>query len=308
MRTAIAAAAILAAAVPASAEDKPEDKEKIEGTTPKYVFAKQEEVKGVVWRAIAEAGLVFTTGNSETTTATGGVRVSRRTRWNKFSLDASGAYAKSGVRGLVTDNYGDGMIHDPSQVGTIEAITAETLNGRLRYDRFVTDLDSFYIAAIASRDLPAGKRSAFGGQIGYSRHLIKAKTAEALAELGYDVSRVRLVVGPPLTIHSARAFIGVKKEMIAGTVLDASFEVLTNLNSVPLPTMKDGSIFQVTTLNGKLAVSAKMSKNLAVQTSIESHYNHRPGPAPLKNLAMGVVIEAASLDTLMKASLIYNFF
>ena len=58
-----ALAAILAIAAPAVAAAQP---------TPKFEFGKREDVekvKEVEWNAQAEAGLVFTTGNSETTTA-----------------------------------------------------------------------------------------------------------------------------------------------------------------------------------------------------------------------------------------------
>ena len=44
---------------------------------PKFEYGKKEDVKDVKeveWNATAEAGVVFTTGNSETLTATGGIK------------------------------------------------------------------------------------------------------------------------------------------------------------------------------------------------------------------------------------------
>jgi hypothetical protein len=72
-------------------------------------------------------------------------------------------------------------------------------------------------------------------------------------------------------------------------------------------TGKSGGPFRDTRLNFKLAISAKVFKNLAVQTSFEAHYDNRPGPLPVKDLAMGFVPEAAKLDTIMKAQFIYTF-
>src|SRR5689334_21180460 len=83
---------------------------------PKFEYGKAEEVKDVKeveWIAAAEAGLVFTTGNSETTTVTGGVKASRKTGKNKLTLEGSAAYAKSGLRVLLDQN-GNGMIDNAS--------------------------------------------------------------------------------------------------------------------------------------------------------------------------------------------------
>ena len=112
---------------------------------------------------------------------------------------------------------------------------------------------------------------------------------------------------PALSIHSLRAYVGHKATMTEGTDLDASIELLTNLNSLDLPTKADGGPFNDTRVNLKVAISAKIGLNLAFQTSIEAKYDNRPGPLGIKNLAMGFVPEASKLDTIMKASFIYTF-
>ena len=95
--------------------------------------------------------------------------------------------------------------------------------------------------------------------------------------------------------------------MTEGTVLDTSLEALTNFNRETLPTGKDGGPFMDTRVNLKLAISAKIGENLAIQTSFEAHFDNRPGPLPIKDLAPGFVPEAAEVETIMKASLIYTF-
>jgi hypothetical protein len=276
----------------------------------KFEYAKYDDVKdvkAVEWKATAEAGVVFTTGSSESTTATGGLKASRKSGNNKLEIEGSAAYAKSGIR-ILEDRNGNGTIDDDTEITSAETLTAETLASKLRYDRFLTALNSLYVAALASRDVPAGKEFVFGGQIGYSRSLQKSEHSQTTAEIGYDFSREDLVApGDPVSIHSVRAFLGHKAALTEGTDLDMSFEVLSNLNKLTLPTGKDGSAFQDTRVNFKVAVSAKIGVNLAFQSSIEAHYDHRPSPLGVKNLAMGFSPEGSDLDTIMKATFIYTF-
>jgi hypothetical protein len=296
-----AATVALAIAIPTLALAQP---------APKFEFGKAEEVekvKEVEWTAAAEAGIVFTTGNAETTTISAGLKASRKTGFNKLSIEGSMTYAQSGTR-VLQDNNGNGMIDDESEITTVDTTTAETYAAKVRYDRFLTKFNSLFVAALASRDKPAGKEKALGFQVGYSRQIYKTEKAEAVAEIGYDFSQEDLTAGDSLSIHSVRAFVGFKAEMTEGTTLDAAFEVLTNLNEEDLPTGKDGGFGKDTRLNGKVGINSKIGKNLSVQTSIELKYDHRPGPLPIKGLAMGFVPEASNLDTIMKASLIYQIF
>jgi hypothetical protein len=291
-------AAVICAAAPALAQP---------AANPKFEFTKPEEVKKPVeWTASSEVGIVFTTGNSETTTISAGLRATRKTGKNKVSVEGSLTYAESSVF-VHADRDMDGRV-DPGEIRFVSRTTAETLASRLRYDRFLTKHNSLYIAALASRDLPAGKESVLGGQLGYSRLLKKTEKAETVAEIGYDFSREDLVTGDPLAIHSARGFVGHKAEMTEGTTLEASVEALTNLIGLTLPTGRDGGPGRDTRVNARVAISAKIGKSLAVQTSIEARYDNRPAPLAIPNLEEGYVPEAASLDTIMKASLIYSFF
>jgi hypothetical protein len=277
---------------------------------PKFEYAKPEDVKvakGTEKTASAEGGFVFTTGNSETVTVTGGFKASRKTGDNKLAVEASAAYARSSVRTLL-DNNGNGTIDDETEITSVESTTAETLAGKIRYDRFLTTSNSMFVAVLASRDVPAGKEAVLGAQAGYSRQLYKSKIAEAVAEAGYDFSRENLVTGPAVSIHSARIFLGYKSEMAPGTNVDLSVEALSNINRETLPTGKDGGFGQDTRVNAKAAVSAKIGKSLAVQMSIEGKYDHRPGPLAIKGLAMGFVPEASTFDSIMKATLIYQIF
>lgn len=277
---------------------------------PTFPYSKAEEVekvKDVEWSASAEAGVVFTTGNSETTTVTAGAKAMRKTGKNKLAFEGSLTYARSGIR-VIDDMNGNGLIDNEGEITTVTSETAEAMAAKLRYDRFLTKHNSLFAAALGSRDVPAGKEGVYGAQLGYARQVYKTDTAETTAELGYDFSRENLVSGNSLNIHSARGFIGHHDELTAGTTLDASLEALTNLNSLNLPTGRDGGAFMDTRVNGKVSISAKIGKSLAVQTAIELRYDHRPAPLTIDGLAPMFVPEASNLDTTMKASLIYTFF
>src|SRR5689334_833960 len=125
MRRALAISLPLAIGLPALAH----------ADDPKFEYGKAEEVKDVKdveWVAAAEAGLVFTTGNSETTTGTGGIRASRKTGKNKLAIEGSAAYAKSGLR-VIADQNGNGTIDNASEIQEVQTVTAETLASKLRY-------------------------------------------------------------------------------------------------------------------------------------------------------------------------------
>src|SRR3990167_3198033 len=95
--------ALLALARPASAQ--------------KFEYGKYEDVKDVktvVWKATAEAGAVFTTGSSESTQASGGIKASRKSGNNKLELEGSAAYATAGLL-LLFDHNDNGMIDNESE-------------------------------------------------------------------------------------------------------------------------------------------------------------------------------------------------
>lgn len=276
---------------------------------PTFQFGKAEEVKdvkGVEWNASAEFGLVFTTGNSETTTITGGAKAARKEGDNKLSAELGGAFARAGVRQL-DDSNGNGQIDDESEITTVSTTSSRNLTGKLRYDRFLTEHNSLFVAAVASTDEPAGKELVLGGQLGYSRLLYKSEKHELAGEAGLDYSREQLITGDPLSIISARLFVGYKGTLSATTNADASAEALMNLNELDTPT-GTASLGQDTRVNGKLGITSKLTASLSINTGLELKYDNKPAPLKISNLAAGFVPESSKLDTIMKASLIYSFF
>lgn len=288
---------LLGAAAPAYAGD------------PKFEYGKSDDVKdvkAVEWHASAEVGVVFTTGNSETTTITGAAKSDRKAGDNKFSAELSGAFAQTGVRQLADQN-GNGLIDNEGEIDTVTTTSSKNLTGKLRYDRFLTTYNSLFITAIASTDEPAGKELVVGGQAGYSRQIYKTEHHELVGEAGIDYSREKLIAGDPLSIISARAFVGYKGELREGTGLDANVEALFNLNSLDTPTGKCDAL-EDTRVYGHLGITSKLTSSLSFSTSLDVKFDNRPAPLKIDKLAPGYVPEAAKYDTIMKASLIYSFF
>lgn len=278
---------------------------------PKYTFTKQDDVKdvkGVEWDATAEAGLVLTTGNSETTTATGGAKLSRKTGKNKFAASIDGTYAKSGIRKA---REGVTQVASASDIVEQSTVTAKNVTAKARYDRYLTTLNSLFVGVVGQVDEPAGKKFAGSAQLGYSRSLLKNEKHEAVAELGLDVTHTRFVSGDPstITVPSARAFLAYKGKMTESTNLDTSVEVLPNLNKYDMPT-GPVAIGEDTRVNFHVGYTSKITKNLSVNTSFDAKYDNRPAPLALPGVtfAADFVPEAAKTDTTLKASLIYSFF
>ena len=302
MKTYVAAALL---ALPASA---------LAEGDPKFEYGKADEVKevkDVEWDATAEGGIVFTTGNSKTTTIAAGFKASRKTGQNKLAFEGGLTYAKSSIR-TIAPGVDATMPITRDDIITTSTTTAETLYTKGRYDRFLTKSNSLFVAILASRDIPAGKEAVIGGQLGYSRQLFKTDYSEALAEIGYDYSHEDLVTGPAVSIHSARAFAGYKATLATGTTFDGSGEILTNLNKEDLVT-RDATFGEDTRVNVKAAISAKIGRNLAIQTSFEGKYDNRPAPLvfggkPVTLVGETGALEATSFDTIIKVSLIYAFF
>ncbi len=186
------AVGLLAIATPAAAQ--------------KFEFGKAEEVEKVEvvdWTAVAEAGLVVTTGNSETTTATGTAKASRLDKWNKLALELGFAYARSSVLFVSDDNL-DGAISE-DEIDETESTTAKSWNAKIRYDRFLTAHNSLYVAALAAADEPAGE--------GISVEVIDPRTLVPL-----DVDTIAASVaktGRCLVLHEATLTSGFGAELSA---------------------------------------------------------------------------------------------
>jgi len=308
LRAAVSIAGLIAL-IPGSASGQP---------NPTFTYGTPEEAAAVEWAASGEAGVLYTTGNSRTTTFTGSAKASRKAGNNKLEVEATGAFARSTVR-IAVESNDDGVI-SADEIQEQDATSAKNALFKARYDRFLTEHNSLYVSAAAGFDEPAGKDLFGGGQVGYSRLLFKNDRHEAKAEVGYDFTYESLSAGGSTSIHSARGFVGYKGalrvetdddgKVSTTTSAEASIEGLFNVNALDVPT-GDGraSAFEDTRLIGIAGVTTQLFDDISMAVSFTVKFDNVPAPlAPFAlPYAPGFVPEAEKLDTITKATLIVSF-
>jgi large conductance mechanosensitive channel len=287
-------------------------------TTPKFEFAKPDPVKTVEWKAQAKGGLLITTGNSQTANGNFTVNASRKENGNRVTFDANAAYGRSNnvVPMLDTMNMITG-------ISRRSVVSTNSWLARGRYDRFFTANNSGFVTAQGAADRVAGKSFFGGGQVGYSRQLLKSDVQLLVAELGYDFSYERYIPQAnktldPVSIHSARAFVGETLKVAAATGVTASVEALFNLNkeggALDVNTGTPGvAAFKDTRVIGKLAFTTLLHKSFSAGFSFTLKYDQNPAPLPVPagfgavGFAPDVHLFAEKVDTLTEATLVYTF-
>ena len=292
------------------------------GPLPAPLVARPGEAKPVEWKAQAKGGVLLTTGNSHTTNGSVGASVSRKEGGNKLAVEGALAYGKSTVQAPV---FGD--LANPTNITALEDHTVETTNtwlARGRYDRFFTENNTGYAVAQAAGDKIAGKSFFGGGQLGYSRQVLKNEMNLVLAELGYDFSYESYVSQPGKTldavsVHSARIFLGETLKLSAQTGITGNFEALFNLNkegkAINVSTNAPGvDPFKDTRLVGKLGLTTTLLKSLSLSLGFTIKYDQNPAPRPVPSgspagtaYAPDFQPFAQTVDTLTEATLVYTF-
>jgi hypothetical protein len=298
LRGVVPAILVLVAAGPARAEE------------PKFAYgdrAELKDVKDVVWKAAVQAGMILTTGNSRTTTISATASASRKSGANKLALEGGAAFARSTVY-FAQDLDGNGTIDNDAEILEDAQTTTQAWIVKGRYDRFLTEHNSLYASATAGADEPAGKQFVGGGQVGYSRQLYVDDKHEVVAEVGYDFTYENPVVGPGVSIHSARVFAGYKGKLTPDTGVEAAIEALSNFNSLDTAAGEVES-FEDTRINGLTKLTTKVWENVSFGFSFGLKYDHAPSPRPPLGIpyAAGFVPLADELDTKTEVSLIVNF-
>ncbi len=275
---------------------------------PKFEYGKADEVKdvkAVEWKASAQAGLIYTTGNSRVTTFAAGANASRKAGNNKFSAEAGAAYARSNII-IGSDLNGSGGL-SRNEIQEVETTTTRQWLVKTRYDRFLTEKNSLYLTARVMADKPAGKELVGGAQAGYSRLLFKTTVHELAAEVGYDFTYENFVApGDAVNIHSARGFAGYVGKLRTDTEVQASTEVLVNLNSESTPTGEVDS-FKDTRVSSKAGLTTKITDDISFRFGFALKYDQAPAPRPqIGGLPYEFNALTRKFDTITEAQLIIN--
>jgi hypothetical protein len=278
----------------------------------------------VEWKAQMKGGLLVTSGNSQTRNATLGVSASRKADGNKLTLEGGLAYGRSDILAPAMVDSSNPMVPLIQSLGRTGVTTTNSWLAKGRYDRFFTANNSGYASAQGAGDQVAGKSFYGGGQAGYSRQILKDERNLLVAELGYDFSYERYVQQPmktldPVSIHSARLFVGETLTLTPSSGITASVEALLNLN-------KEGAALNVNTqmpgvdalhdtrVVGKLGLTSTLWKRLSLAFGLTVKYDQNPAPLPVPSIAPkgaayapGFLPFAEKVDTLTEANLIYTF-
>jgi hypothetical protein len=320
MLTIVPALALFAQATPATAQ-----------TDPKFAFVKADEVKPgapevppVEWKVQAKAGMNVTTGNSQTTNGVAGFTASRKEGNNKLGLEGNIAYGKSNILTPIVDTMTDPAVPMITGLTRTSVTTTNNWLARGRYDRFFTPNNSGYATGTTAADKVAGKAFFGGGQIGYSRQVLKDEMNLLVAEIGYDFSYERYIQQPmkvidPVTIHSARVFVGETLKLTPSTGATASVEAFFNLNRESKAlNVNDGTVgvgpFKDTRVIGKLGLTTTLLKSLSAAVGFTVRYDQNPAPRPIPPGSPAGSIYPANFtpfanttDTLTEVTLIYTF-
>ena len=275
----------------------------------------------VEWKVQSKGGFIMTSGNSQATNITVGVNGSRKEGNNKLELEAGMAYGRS-------KNLHANTTTDPATGSTVidsldrqEVVSTNNWATKGRYDRFLSENNIVYASTQWAADKIAGKTLFGGGQVGYSRQLLKDKWNLSVVELGYDFSYERYVQqgSEPVTIHSARMLVGETLSLTRETGLTASVEALLNLNketkAIDVSNGNKGvDAFHDTRINGKVGISTNLFKKLGLGVSFTLKYDQNPAQRPYPAGAQPIDTTYQSweysdkVDTLTEVTLLYTFF
>ncbi|HEX3597670.1 MAG TPA: DUF481 domain-containing protein [Polyangiaceae bacterium] len=228
--------------------------------------------------ATVSAGGQFSSGNSKLIAATVN---------GKFEMRRD----KDGFGAALLANYGEGA--PPGQ--PVET-TAQNLQGRLRYDRYLLDSTSLFLIGTGRHDRFQGLDFRLNIDPGAKYLFVNTDSTSFWVELGYDfqydIRRDDALQPDPMvaplgkhgTDHSARLFFGFKHAFNKEVTFATGVEYLQSL--------VEGSRAR---LNYDALFAANVGAGLALGLGFSARYDHDPLP------------EKKNLDTATTVSIIYSF-
>lgn len=236
------------------------------------------------------AGGQLATGNSQMVAATANGMFDSR-------------FHDNGIGAAILANYGEGATGN----GQPWLVTTENVQGRLRYDRYVSDRASLFLIATGRHDRFQGldfrlnldpgvkylfvkaQADALWGEVGYDFQY-DIRRDDALAELDANGKPVLDAAGRPVllpktaTDHSTRLFAGLRHAFNEQVTFATGIEYLQSV--------LDATRYRV---NFDALFAAKVGGGLAVGLGFSARYDHDPLPGK------------ESLDTATTLNLIYSY-
>jgi putative salt-induced outer membrane protein len=229
------------------------------------------------------AGGQYATGNTRLLAAT--VNGQYESRWGNNGIGAS-----------LLGNYGQGA---PPGANIVE--TAENVQGRFRYDRYVLDQASVFLINTVRHDRLQGLEVRYNLDPGFKYLFLTASTNTLWVEAGYDfqydvredAARVQFdATGAPLPGLLPKTQVDHAIRLYAGFKHDFNEEVTLSTGLEYIQSVSDGTHHW---LNYDALFAAKVGGGLAVGLGFSARYDSDPLP------------QKKSLDTASTVSLIYSF-
>ena len=317
-RTLLAVLCAVLVAAPALAQDPTAAPTFAYGEKPK------EDAKPTGWKAEAKAGLLWLAGNSDSTSLSAGLKITRDDVWQRYSLNANYAFAKSRVYGgpdptktLPIGTDGKPVVTSFDDLRSESPLSARLWNVTPRFDQWVIHRNapgdtSIYVLANIASDFAAGKKIFGGGQTGVSTLLIKAGPHSLIGEVGYDFTYLQPYVGDGYSIHSLRAGLAYAWDISKTTKFTAGAEYLINLNKetgAPDPNDPTGvPAFQDHRVNAGIGLTTQVYERLSLNVSWTGRYDAKPN---LATLPAGVSSESRiflrNFDSITQLQFVYTF-
>ncbi len=237
-----------------------------------------EDAKDTLELKLAAGGLAAT-GNSRSlaATASGDFRVRRGD--NQLSATAAVNYARAAA-----------------DRDTDVKTTVQNEQGRVRYDRFLTERLAAFFAVSARHDRFQGLDLRLNFDPGVAYYFIDEKAHQLWGELGYDLQhdirsrralREAAAQGEPQdkneTRHSARGFVGYDNKLNEAVTFKTGLEYLQGLDNT-----------DNWRLNWDAALTSQIAGNFSLATTFSLKYDHNPLP------------NVEEVDTITAISLVYQ--
>ena len=290
-----------------------------------YTEAPKEDAKDSGWKVEAKAGLIWLAGNAQSTSISAGLNVARDAVWQRYSLVANYAFAKSTIyvlpRGVVSKE-----ISSIDELEQQNSLTARLWNVTPRFDQWLIRHDargdtSIYVAGNIASDYAAGKKLFGGGQAGVSNLLIKSGGHALIGELGYDFTYLEPYTtsanpnAEAYSIHSIRAALGYTWDISKATKFKAGVEYLINLNKEngapndDINEPNDVPAFEDHRVNLGLGLTTQIYERLSLLVSWQGRYDAKPqlfSPPPGVTFAPpGVFLK--KFDSITQVQFVYTF-
>jgi putative salt-induced outer membrane protein len=206
------------------------------------------------------AGGMMATGNSRNLSLTGVGQLRLRRAENQYSADIAGNYGRAAT-----------AANEPMET------SVENVQGRIRYDRFLSPKWSLFVAQSARKDRFQGLALRLNFDPGVAYYVFEVDKHRLWAELGYDLQydirdeRFLLAATEPITKtetrHSVRAFAGYENDLNEAVRFHTGLEYIQAIVDT-----------ENWRLNWDVGLTSSISTNFSLASTFSLRYDHNPLP------------------------------